>query len=273
MTATLASGLFEGRVSHRRLGPREHAFDYRVGFVYLDLDELDEVFARRWLWSLRGPNVVRFRRSDYLGDPAVSLREAVLDRVERALGRRPTGAVRMLTQLRTWGYVFNPVTFYYCFDPAGQLESVVAEITNTPWRERHAYVLDARGTDTPSAGPEAGPGRRHLRWTFDKDFHVSPFFGMEQSYEWSFSVPGDELDVRMTNREDGRVVFHVSLACQRRELTGLACAGFLVRHPLLTWRVHLAIYWQALRLYLKRTPFFVHPKKRATPGGPAADSR
>lgn len=269
MTATLASGLFEGRVSHHRFGPREHAFSYRVGFVYLDLDEIEEVVRRRWTWSQHRPNVVRFKRSDYLGDPKVSLRDAVLDRVEGQLGRRPAGPVRMLTQLRTWGFVFNPVTFYYCFDSKGALESVVAEITNTPWGERHAYVLDARESDLGAAGPEGG----RLHWTFDKDFHVSPFFGMDQVYQWSFSVPGESLGVHMINRENGRVVFDVGLACRRRELTGLACAGFLLRHPLLTWRVHLAIYWQALRLYLKRTPFFVHPKKRDAPGGTAADPR
>lgn len=268
MSAVHASALYEGRVSHTRLAPMEHTFGYRVGLVYLDLDEVEALFERLPGWSLGRLGVVRLRRADYLGDPSVPLDEAVRRRVSSELGRRPTGAVRMLTNLCTWGYAFNPVTFYYCFDAAGDLDAVVAEITNTPWRERHAYVLDAARACTVSAddeGAEAAQPRR-LHWSFDKDFHVSPFFPMEQVYEWSFSEPGERLDVHMTSREGGRSVFHAGLGLTRRELTPTSALGLLVRHPLLTWRVPLAIYWQALRLYLKRAPFFVHPRKRVATG-------
>ncbi len=248
-----ASALYDGAVLHRRIEPRRHVFRYRLFLAYLDLDELPDVFRGRWLWSARGPNVVWFRRADYMGPRDVPLRQAVLDRVESELGRRPGGAVRVLTQLRTFGYLFNPVSFYYCFDPAGELDAVAAEITNTPWNERHTYVLDAR-----EAASDAG-----LRARFEKRFHVSPFHGMQQVYDWSLSAPGDSLRVDMVNHEGGKVVFHAGLAAERRPLTSASLAGALLRHPLLTLRVHLAIYWQAARLWAKRIPFHVHPRKSA----------
>lgn len=268
MKPRFASALYEGRVGHARRGPRPHAFRQRVGLVYLDLDEVDELFAGLPLWSTGRFGVVRLRRADYLGDAGTPLKEAVLARVEEQLGRRPDGAVRMLTQLRTFGYVFNPVSFYYCFDASGRLDAVVAEITNTPWRERHAYVLDSTRDVAADADAEAGDPTRH-RWRFRKDFHVSPFFPMEQDYEWVFTVPGERLGVHMINREGGSTVFDADLQLERRELTKRSAFGFLLRRPLQTFLVHFAIYWHALRLYLKRTPFFVHPRKRVATGDAA----
>ena len=139
----MRSALYQGHVSHRRLTPRPHAFRNAVHLLFLDLDELHEVFRGRWFWSVRRWNLVQYRRSDFLGPASRPLRDAVLDRVQHELGRRPKGAIGLLTQLRTLGYVFNPVSFYLCEDESGELDSIVAEITNTPWGERHAYVLDA----------------------------------------------------------------------------------------------------------------------------------
>lgn len=251
----LRSAIYEGSVSHRRLGPRRHDFRYRLFMLYLDLEELPELFNGRWFWSTGRRNLAWFRREDYLGPAHQPLREAVLDRVEGETGRRPTGAVRMLSHLRTFGYVFNPVTFYYCFDEGEQLAAVVAEITNTPWGERHAYVLDV----SRSKRDEGGDG---LRWSFPKRFHVSPFFDMDQTYSWRFGLPGEALEVNMTNFERGDTVFHANLECERREINSRNLAAMLLLHPLLTLRVPLAIYWQAARLWWKRTPFFPHPDKR-----------
>ena len=252
--AATHSAVYEGSVHHHRRGPREHGFGQKLFFMYLDLDELETVFRGRWLWSVGRPNLVWLRRADYLGPAERPLSEAVRDRVEAQLGRRPTGPVRMLTHLRTLGYVFNPVTFYYVFGEDEQLDAVVAEITNTPWKERHAYVLDA-------ADCEAGP---MYRWRFAKDFHVSPFFDMDHVYDWRFSAPGERLEVHMSNHRQGERVFDVGLKCRRRELTAGRLAFVLLRYPWLTARVHLAIYIQALLLWIKRTPFFAHPAKRAS---------
>jgi DUF1365 family protein len=249
----MQSALYTGRLSHRRLAPVPHAFQYRVTLAWLDLAELDTVFRGRWLWSARRPAPSWLRRADYLGDPSVPLDQAVRDQVERETSLRPAGPVRMLTQLRTFGFCFNPVTFYYCYDPAGErVEVIVAEITNTPWNERHAYVLRA---DDPGRGDA-------LQFRLAKAFHVSPFMPMELDYDWRFTPPGETLAVRMENRRAGRLLFDAALALRRREITGRSLAATLARQPFAALSVLRAIYWQALRLWLKRAPFYVHPSRR-----------
>ena len=183
------SAIYEGWVRHRRLGPVRHSFRYRVFMTLLDLDELPELFDRHPLYSARRPAPVRFRRSDYLGDPDVPLAESARRLVEERTGYRPEGPVRLLTHLRYLGRGFNPVSFYYLYDRAGErVEAVIAEVTNIPWRERHAYVVERNGS---------GPIRGRLA----KRLHVSPFMPMEQSYDWRISEPGDALDVRIANVE------------------------------------------------------------------------
>ena len=247
------SCLYEGRVNHRRFAPKAYAFDFRLFYAYLDLDELDQVFARRWFWSTRHPAPAWFRRSDYLGPENVPLKTAVCDRVERETGHRPLGPIRLLTHLRYFGYVFNPVSFYYCFDPADRsIEALVADITNTPWGERHAYVLPREQSISPS---------NSLRFRFGKDFHVSPFMPMDIAYDWLFDPPSEHLSVHMHNFQNGQKVFDAILELNRRPLDGRTCARMLASYPLLTVKVIGTIYWQALRLFLKRTPFYTHPSK------------
>ncbi|MEL6907488.1 MAG: DUF1365 domain-containing protein, partial [Planctomycetota bacterium] len=228
------------------------------------------LFDGAWLWSHERFNVASFRRKHYLGDPEVPLREAVRERVARALGESPPdGPVRVLTHPAFLGYCFNPVSFYYLFEKDGRtLHSITAEITNTPWRERFQYVLPA------STARRRG---ELLDWSFDKEFHVSPFFDMDHRYEWTFSVPGPRLEVAMTNfapdvrgaafagsdGEPGRV-FDASLALDRRPFEPAQLRRCLARHPFMTGKVQFAIHWQALRLWLRRTPFFAHPRLRTT---------
>ncbi|MDH3310240.1 MAG: DUF1365 domain-containing protein [Gammaproteobacteria bacterium] len=257
------SAIYEGRVRHRRRAPRPHAFGYRLFMLYLDLDEIESVFRGRWLWSTRRPALARFRRADYLGDERVPLKHAVADLVERKTGRRPAGPIRLLTHLRYFGYGFNPVSFYYCFDHTGsRVETIVAEITNTPWGERHAYVLD-QADNLGSGG--------HYRYRFAKDFHVSPFMDMAFDYDWRFTSPGATLAVHMENFKARNKLFDATLALTRRDISGVALASALARYPFMTATVIAGIYWQALRLWLKRTPFHSHPAK--SPGADLKNSR
>ncbi len=145
-----ASAIYEGWVRHRRFEPVEHEFRYPLFLAYLDLAELPGVLDPFPGWSARRRAVARFRRADFLGDPERPLDACVRDEVEAATGSRPAGPVRLLSGLRYLGHSFNPVSFYYCFDPPGsRVEAVVADVENIPWGERHAYVLqrgEQRGT-------------------------------------------------------------------------------------------------------------------------------
>ena len=248
----LASCLYEGRVRHRRFAPRAHEFSYSLFFCYLDLDELDRVFAGRWLWSARRPAVAWLRRGDHLGDPDVPMSTAVRDLVERESGKRPTGPIRLLTHLRYFGYCFNPVSFFYCFDDAGErVETIVAEVSNTPWRERHCYVL----TEALNEGADT-----RKRYRFAKDFHVSPFMDMAHDYDWRFGEPGNQLAIHMENWKTGARYFDATMSLRRRAMTGWTLASALARFPQMTGKVIAAIYWQALLLWLKRIPFHSHPR-------------
>lgn len=256
----MESCLYEGTVSHQRHVPKPHGFRRKLFMVYLDLGELDTAFAGRWLWSTRRPALAWFRRADHLGDPAVPLDVAVRDLVEARLGWRPSGPIRLLTHLRYLGFVFNPVSFYYCFDEAGeQVEAIVADVSNTPWGERHPYVVRP-----------AEPGA--LRFALGKQFHVSPFLPMDLDYDWRFSPPGERLAVHMVNSRQGEKLFEATLALQRRAIDGPGLARTLLRHPAMTQMVVAGIYVEAFRLWRKRTPFYPHPRQTPAPN-PAPEAR
>lgn len=249
------SALYHGWLDHRRNTPRPHAFRYRLFMAYIDLAELDHVFRGRWLWSTRRAALARFDRRDHLGDPSKPLDEAVRDLVQERTGRRPAGPVRLLTHLRYLGFVFNPVSFYYCFDAPGRsVDAVVAEVNNTPWGERHCYVLS-----------QDRPGARLLRARSAKALHVSPFHPMALQYDWRLAVPGEALAVRMALRPAepamASPVFGATLSLRRVPITGASLARTLLCFPWMTAKVAAGIHWEALRLWLKGNPVHDHPTR------------
>ncbi len=240
------SCIYEGSIRHRRAEPPKE-FSHRIALAYLDLDELPGLLGGRLLRA--GPGALRFRRADYHGDARVPLEEAVRETVLQHTGLRPSGPVRLLTQLRSWGHCFNPVSFYYCIAPGGErVEAILAEVTNTPWGERHAYVL---------RGGEAAGGV--LGGSFEKALHVSPFMPMDQTYALRATAPGATLSVHVESARAGDRAFDATLALRRHELTPASARALTLRYPLATVRVLALIYARAVGLRLAGARLHRHP--------------
>lgn len=249
-TETLKSGIYQGTVRHRRFQPKGHEFTYSVFMMYLDLEELDVVFSLNRFWSMKPWRLARFNRNDYFGDPNINLDSAIKTLVNDRIGRSIDGPIRMLTNLRYFGFIINPITIYYCFDKGEQLQAMVLEVTNTPWKERIQYVLDC------------DPRAKTQRIEFNKSMHVSPFHPMHHVYDWASSTPDQKIAVHMKNRElndDQKIVFDATLSLTRTEITTSALTKILIQHPFMTMKVGLSIYWQALKIAVKGIPFYSHP--------------
>jgi len=244
--AKLRSAIYEGTLTHRRFGPGvPHSFAYEVAMPLLYLDELDAVTRLHPLWSARKPAPIWFRRADFLGDRNRSLGEAARDLAEQTLGYRPGGEVALLANLRTWGFLFNPISMYFCTSSAGGPAALVAEVESTPWHERHAYVV----------GP---PG--HYR--FGKVMHVSPFLPMDVDYELVYTAPGERFAARLDVVRGHERLLKVTLSLRRRAIDRRALAQLLWHHPFMTHRVTTGIYAQAARLGMRGAPFHQHPARR-----------
>ena len=246
-----ASAIYEGFVRHRRHGPVAHEFRYPLFMAYLDLAELPWVLDGVRGWSARRPAPAWFRRADFLGPANRPLSDCVRDAVAERSGERPGGPIRLLANLRHLGHSFNPVSFYYCFDEAsGRVRFVLAEVTNTPWGERHAYLL----------GGGEGEGRV-IRGRLEKSFHVSPLMGMDHRYDWRTTEPGEELVVHIDSAGADGTSFDATLSLRRRALESATMRRMLWRYPAISAQVVAKIYWQALRLKLKGASYHPHPER------------
>lgn len=252
----LASALYLGTVSHHRRKPVEHAFSYPVFLAMLDLAELPEALDRHPLWSARRPAPIRFRARDFLAEKATGpvdgpreLAERARELVRTRTGQAPpAGPVRVLASPRFLGVGFNPVSFLFLYDEEGQrVEAVIAEVTNTPWGGRHAYLA--------RPGPGGGPIRTRVR----KRLHVSPFNPMEQAYELRIGEPGERLGITITNEQGGEVIFGAGLSLRRHPLGRREMSRVLAAYPAATIVTLARIYWQGLRLRLKGAPHYPHP--------------
>lgn len=244
------SAVYRGWVSHTRFFPLKHSFKYQVFMMYLDLDELDKVLATSRWWSKSGLGLARFKRTDYFNNPDVPLKKAVVERMKQD-NIVVDGAVRMVTNLRYFGFIINPITVYYCFDRDEKLKALLVEVTNTPWGERHHYVL------------KCDPDEKYLRKTFNKELHVSPFNPMDMYYNWLSNEPQTHLSIHMQNRQilqDKDVcIFEATMRLKREEIESLKLTKLIFQYPFMTLKVFAGIYWQAAKLFMKKASFYRNP--------------
>jgi uncharacterized protein len=250
------SSLYYGTVFHNRGVPVKHQFNYRLFMVYLDLADLDTVFKGNLIWSTHRPAPARFRREDHLGDPMIPLDRAVRDLIRNETGKIHQGPIYLLTHLRYWGYVMNPVSFYYCLsEDNASLDFVVLEVHNTPWGEMHPYVLE-----------NVGENRGVLETEFSKIFHVSPFMGMDMKYRLKINCPNDHIKVELADYSGASCVFTAVLTLMRKPITHRNLYYAFLRHPFMTGKIIAAIYFEAFRLWRKGAPYFPYTKRSENRG-------
>jgi DUF1365 family protein len=245
----LRSGIHLGNVYHRRVVPVHHSFDYPVFMTLLDLDRIETLFELSRLWSVERFNLVSFYRNDYLGGDA-DLKVEVEKRIFGSTGMAFDGKIFLLTQLRYLGFCFNPVSFYFCYQgDADRPRYILADVNNTPWNERYCYVLEC-----------SEPESKELEFKLDKAFHVSPFMPMDLKYRWRFQLDDQRIRVDMTLFDADAVCFRAGLNLTRAPTTAATMSRIPLKYPFTTAALVSRIYWQALRLWLKRVPFHEHPK-------------
>ncbi len=231
-------GLYVGSVMHRRARPQRHRFEYRVFWLVLDLDRLPETASALRLMSIESFNLLSFRARDHADGRDGSLRDKIASLV-RAAGFAADGPIRLLTMPRVLGYVFNPISIYFCHDIRDSLTAIVWEVSNT-FGGRHSYVI---GVDDPDA-------MLH-RQRCPKELYVSPFIGMEVEYRFRVSLRGDRLNIGITDHDRDGLLMSAAMTAERRALTDRELLAALVRIPFETAKVTAAIHWEALRLWLK----------------------
>ncbi len=244
--------VYEGTAAHHRFGSHARTFAPRLFLPYLDVDALPQSLDALPCWSARRRALVRFRAEDFYAGRAEPLGPAVRRLVEQRLGRTPTGPIFLLAHLRTFGWQFNPLAVYYCWnDDETQLDAIVLEVTNTPWNERHWYVFDGR------VSPESARTAKAL--------YVSPFLPMDVEYRVSWTPPGADLTLEIVVERDGVPLFAAALALVRTELTRRRAVELLVRYPVAPLRASVAIYRKALKSWMDRVPWYRHPRRRTQP--------
>lgn len=252
MSLSVDNYIYTGTIRHRRFFPFTHFFNYPIFMVYFDISNVERMLEKTWFWNINKPSIVSFYREDYHGDHSQSLDDAVRSTIYQKTGRYLKGPIRILTHLRYFGYCFNPVSFYYCFDQMDEnVELIMAEITNTPWQERHSYIVSDKLNS-----------KSNLTANMGKEFHVSPFWGMDHEYEWVFTRPEKSLMVNMKNIKDQNKVFDATLTLKRKTFNLNNLALQTLSFPFMTLSVIFRIHWQALKLWIKGAHIFDHPNEK-----------
>lgn len=244
------SCIYQGIVWHQRHQPKIHAFQYRLFMMYVDIDELEQTFKPFWLWGVNKPSFASFQRKDHYGDTKTTLSSSIRRLVLQQTQQRVEGPIYLLTQFRILGYAFNPLSLYFCFDMSGEeLTHIVAEVSNTPWNEQHCYVL------TPSQKNSVVFQDQH-----EKSFHVSPFMHEDMQYRWKISQPKERLEVQIENLIGNEILFSARMNLERKKLNACNLRSTLCNFPLMSFKLIMAIYWEALKLFLKGIKYVPYKK-------------
>ena len=248
------SAFYEGVTWHERHVPFHRRFSAKMWLAYFDVDEIPQIDDELKLLSTRRFRPLQFRRKDYFDHPEQHLGDAVRNYILDHTGEHIDGKVFLLSQLRTWGWCFNPLSLYYCFDAAGELRWIIAEVTNTPWKERTTYLLPVRDGGV-------------LDYEEDKQMHVSPLWPMSQRYRFNLTSPAEKISVRIENiategPNAGDVVHAAGLELKRVALNDRNLLSLLVRRAALTHRVTLGIHRHAALIKMRGATFYSHPKKK-----------
>jgi DUF1365 family protein len=246
------SAIYQGRVEHHRFLPKRHQLRYNLFMMYLDLDELDQVLSLSPFWSRSRWALAKFCRRDFIGDPEQDLKTTISQKIKEATGEVHNGPIRMLANLRYFGFNINPIVCYYCFDQQERLQNLVVEVHNTPWGERITYVL--------TGDPDSQLPRKLFSQTFNKNMHVSPFNPMDMQYLLSSNTPCEKLQLNIQVVQEGQRHMNANLQLRHKPITAKTLNRTLLTYPLMTLKTAASIHWQALKLLIKGVPLYSHPK-------------
>lgn len=248
----MTSSIYTGTLRHRRFKPVQHEFTYPLFMVFLDIDRLPELMQVSGFTGYNQWNWASFEERDHFGNPELPLRQRLADDAARAGIALPKGPIFLLTHLRYLGYNFNPISLFYCYDQAGELKTVLAEVNSTFGESTNYWLSEANQL----------PSLNSSHYRCPKAMHVSPFMPMELDYDFILTPPGDRLVAHMNTLHEGSPNFDATLTLDRQPWSATALHRTLLSHPWMTARVITAIHWQALKLFLRRTPVFTHPARR-----------
>ena len=240
--------IYQGIIIHQRSSPKKHSFTYKTNMLYLDLDKIKEAFSDNFFWSYNKPNFASFYRSDFYGEKNKTIKKSIQTLLLKKINLNHKGKIFLLTTIRFFGYSFNPVSFYYCFDETEKIQAIVTHITNTPWKEKYAYVHDCRNNSSMSK-----------IFKFEKSFHVSPFMPMDINYNWVFTSPKDFLYVSMDNLLKNKLIFNATLKMTKRAWTAYTLNKILFLSIPMSIKAIILIYFNALILFIKKVKFYPHP--------------
>lgn len=246
----MQNAIYSGFVIHNRLSPKSHIFKYKITMFFLDVDNVDSAFEKNPFVSVNKFNFISFNRNNYMpSEDSTSIRDEIIKQIRANGYVEEPDKIYILTHLGYFGYCYNPVSFFYCYSKDEQLLYFLAEVNNTPWNERYVYFKKCDISEL------------NIKFSLDKKFHVSPFLPMDMTYKWDINTPKEIVYVSMKCYEDNILRLTASFKLSRNKLSAMNCFKALLKNPLATQLLHYRIYWQALKLLIKRTPFFDHKQR------------